>query len=192
MKQRVNFLDLYQKSQPADYAKYMVAIWLAACFVLCIWNWVVWQKVWLAEDSIEGLKVANQTQAMQLEKESNQFLKENGRTVTEKLNSLTSQIKQKEALLENVKNLQYKHNDLTYYLSKVAKDYVEGTLIDTIYIHKGQMIKVTGRSLNPRLVPRVLASWEHVELNERKNTSQLKIMKLKNNSDHVKFVIQVE
>lgn len=191
MKQEINLLAVYQKSQPREYAKSIFWVWGLAFFFLGAWNTSLFFLNKKAEHQINDLQAKTLQQAALIKKTSAALIQEYGVNSQVYLEGLNRQIEQKEMLLSLLNDRQHSQ-DLTFYLNKVVNDYVKGTFIDSIKIEKGQSFKVTGRSESAKLVPQVLDTWQSVPITSQEPVSQLKILKLDSQKNHVKFEIQVQ
>ncbi len=192
MKQRIDFLQVYQCAQPKFSAKHIFGIWVFTLVLMCFWSMSV-----MYQNSTKQSKLAEQKQqsiqsAAALQAMSDQFLSEYGQSLSERMTGLTEQVKNKKQLIHTVRELRSQEKNLTYYVKKIADDYEDGTLIDFVSIRKGQGIKITGRSISPQIVPKVLASWRHEKFHKDHNMSYLKMHKIKSNKSHVKFSIKVQ
>lgn len=191
MKQDVNLLAVYQQSQPREYAKSIFWVWGLAFFCLSVWNTSLFFLNKKAEHQINALQAEALQQAALIKKVSAALIQEHGVNSQKYLEGLDRQIEQKEMLLSLLNDGQHSQ-DLTFYLNKIVNDYVKGTFIDSIQIEKGQSFKVTGRSESAKLVPQVLDSWQSVPIASQEPVSQLKILKMDSQKNHVKFEIQVQ
>lgn len=192
MKQRINFLQVYQCAQPKFSVKHILVIWLFALVLMCFWSMSVMYQNSAKQSKLAEQKQQSMLSAVALQAMSDQFLSEHGESLPERMKGLTEQVKNKKQLIHTVRELRSHEKNLTYYVRKIADDYEDGTLIDFVSIRKGQGIKITGRSISPQIVPKVLASWRHEKFHEDHNMSHLKMHKIKSNKSYVKFSIKVQ
>jgi len=192
MKQEINFLQVYQCSQPRFSGKHILWVWLSSSIFMCAWMICVFYQDSIERSRLMEQKKQNRRSVAELQAISNQFSNEHGQSLAASMKVLTQQINSKKQLIKTVHDLRGQEKDLTYYVRKIADDYEEGTLIDFVSIKKGEGIKIVGRSVSPQIIPKVLSSWEGESFSSKRNTHQLDIHNINAGKGYVKFIIQVQ